>query len=495
MRTVARTAILVCGLALGSSAAVLGDVHLWTFDESEGIFVSDVTGDRPGERHGAAWTDGRIASGLRFDGVDDYVALPDNDPVWLPFGDFTICFWVCFERGTGASTADNEVLADFNAGSSSNPENELGYIVFRHGQNGTIAFQMATMQDPDEDLESQLVPVKGQWYHIAAVRRGTLQMIYVDGRLDAWRTCSSSPIDFVGGYDDDKVNVGRYTTTVGSPRYHFKGTMDELMLSDRALSAEDVRQLREEGLTSHVLHVDAALGDDRNDGLRSLTALATVQKALNAAGQGAVIDVHPGVYREAIHFPGKTITLQSAGDAAILEAPDGIAVSFASREGAHSVLRNLIIRNSQVGIWLADSSPTISNVTVVGNVLGVEAYGCSEPGIANSIFWGNAESDLYGCVATYSCVERGAPGVGNFSLDPLFVDSENGDYHLRSKRGRYWPEHDIWVLDKVNSPCLDAGDPAWDFSAEPEPNGGRLNVGAHGGTAYAEMSEGLLSDQ
>jgi hypothetical protein len=47
----------------------------------------------------------------------------------------------------------------------------------------------------------------------------------------------------------------------------------------------------------------------------------------------------------------------------------------------------------------------------------------------------------------------------------------------------------VWVLDDVTSPCIDAGDPAADFSAEPEPNGGRLNVGAHGGTAYAGMSE------
>jgi hypothetical protein len=216
---------------------------------------------------------------------------------------------------------------------------------------------------------------------------------------------------------------------------------------------------------------------------------ATVQEAVGAAKDGDVVRLHPGVYREEISFRGKAITIESAGDAAILEAPEGAAVSFSSREGAQSVLRNVIIRNSHIGIWLADSSPTIANVTVAGNVLGVEAYGKADPAISNSIFWGNSQSDLYGCVATYSCIERGAPGEGNFRNDPLFVDPENGDYHLRSERGRYWPEHDVWVLDKATSPCIDAGDPAADFSCEPEPNGGRLNVGAHGGTACAEMSE------
>jgi hypothetical protein len=71
----------------------------------------------------------------------------------------------------------------------------------------------------------------------------------------------------------------------------------------------------------------------------------------------------------------------------------------------------------------------------------------------------------------------------------LFVDPDNDDYHLRSERGRYWPEHDVWVLDKVTSPCIDGGDPTMDPSYEPMPNGGLLNMGAYGGTPYAGMSE------
>ena len=40
---------------------------------------------------------------------------------------------------------------------------------------------------------------------------------------------------------------------------------------------------------------------------------------------------------------------------------------------------------------------------------------------------------------------------------PLFADVNNGDYHLLSERGRYWPAHDIWVLDEVTSPGVDGG--------------------------------------
>lgn len=214
---------------------------------------------------------------------------------------------------------------------------------------------------------------------------------------------------------------------------------------------------------------------------------ATIREAVAAANEGDLLALYPGIYRGPVSFMGKAITMESAGDAAILEAPGEFAVTFTG-EGAASVLRNVIIRNSRIGIWLADSSPTITNITVAGNAMGIEAYGDSDPRISNSILWGNTESDLYGCQVTYSCVERGAGGEGNFSVDPLFAAPGSGDYHVRSEWGRYWPEKDMWVSDEVTSPCIDAGDPAADCFREPMPNGGRRNVGAHGGTAFAGMS-------
>jgi hypothetical protein len=235
-------------------------------------------------------------------------------------------------------------------------------------------------------------------------------------------------------------------------------------------------------------YVDAVTGNDAGDGLSPRRALATIQKAIHLAKNGDVISVFPGVYREELDFAGKAITVQSIGDAVVLRAPDRTAVTFRMGEGPNTVLRNLIVADSYVGIFCAHTSPTITNVTLVGNVYGLEAYGRNLPRVSNCIFWGNTDSDVYGCPVTYCCVERGAEGEGNFRVDPLLVDPENGDYHLRSEHGRYWPEHDVWVLDDLTSPCIDAGDLAADFSAEREPNGGRLNVGAYGGTAYASLS-------
>jgi len=64
----------------------------------------------------------------------------------------------------------------------------------------------------------------------------------------------------------------------------------------------------------------------------------------------------------------------------------------------------------------------------------------------------------------------------------------NGDYHLKSQAGRWDPNSKSWVTDAVTSPCIDAGDPMSPIGLEPFPNGGRVNMGAYGGTAEASKS-------
>jgi len=247
------------------------------------------------------------------------------------------------------------------------------------------------------------------------------------------------------------------------------------------------------------LYVDVFNGDDNNDGLSPDTAFATIQKCIDAAEDGDAVLVYPGIYREEINFLGKAITVQdiaTKANIAVLENPGDFAVSFYNGEGPDSILKNFVIRNSFMAIFIAGSSPTISNVTAVDNKYGIEAYAGAQPDISNSIFWNNAESDLFGCKARYSCIEvrnRGE-GQGNISINPSFADPANNDYHLLSKRGRYWPRYDIWVLDKKTSLCVDRGDPTAYPLDEPIPNGGRINMGAYGGTAYASMSERLWLD-
>jgi hypothetical protein len=96
-------------------------------------------------------------------------------------------------------------------------------------------------------------------------------------------------------------------------------------------------------------------------------------------------------------------------------------------------------------------------------------------------------------------------GSGNIDADPRFADPghwddngtpENlsdgvwvdGDYHLKSQAGRWDPVSGNWVRDELTSRCIDAGDPNSPIGEEPFPNGGRINMGAYGGTAEASKS-------
>jgi len=237
-------------------------------------------------------------------------------------------------------------------------------------------------------------------------------------------------------------------------------------------------------LLSETYYVDAGDGNDSNYGLTPETAFETIQHGIDTAWDGDTVLVLPGTYAEELDALGKAITVASYDEPAVITAPDGYGILFVSGEDADTVFENFIISGSDTAIGLIGSSPTINHFTVVDNDLGAIADEFAYPTIENSIFWNNVFGDLLGCDAIDSFVEDDANG-----LLPLFADANNGDYRLKSERGRYWPEHDIWVLDDVTSPCVDAGDPNIQPAGERMPNGGRINQGAYGNTSQASMSE------
>lgn len=84
--------------------------------------------------------------------------------------------------------------------------------------------------------------------------------------------------------------------------------------------------------------------------------------------------------------------------------------------------------------------------------------------IINCIFHKDSGSPILGryggsALISYSNFQGGSdsPELGNMYADPLFVDENNGDYHLQS-----------------NSPCIDTGDP----ESPKDPDGTRADMGA-----------------
>jgi len=152
------------------------------------------------------------------------------------------------------------------------------------------------------------------------------------------------------------------------------------------------------------------------------------------------------------------------------------------------------------GIYFEGGAPKVSNCTIAGNHAvdwgGGIAVNSSDAEISNCIIWGNSAPSgpqIYNSgsgspTVAYSDVQGGWAGAGNIDADPCFADPNNGDYHLKSQAGRWDPNSGDWVIDEVTSLCIDAGDPMTPISLETFPNGGRINMGAYGGTGEASKS-------
>jgi len=186
---------------------------------------------------------------------------------------------------------------------------------------------------------------------------------------------------------------------------------------------------------------------------------------------------------------------------------------------------NMVTDGDGGGIHCRNSSLIMINNTIAGNFSpytgwegsgGVITIFGSSAEIINSIIWNNYElpivtteedhdEQIFGITfeprpvslsVRYSAVQGGWPGEGNIDVDPCFVNLGrqdawtwfNGDYHLKSQAGRWDAKERRWTIDEVTSPCIDAGDPMTPIGLEPFRNGGRINMGAYGGTAEASKS-------
>ncbi len=189
--------------------------------------------------------------------------------------------------------------------------------------------------------------------------------------------------------------------------------------------------------------------------------------------------------------------------------------------GKHYTMIHNIFVNSQHVAQVKDGSfLTFINNTAVNISREAIYFDLNLPGrkpgrgavVQNSIFWNNVEvfegiTNQIDLTVDHCLmpVQWCTLGVGNISVDPLFATNGywdpngtpnnpkddfwvEGDYHLKSKVGRWDPAAQRWVIDKITSPCIDAGNPGSDWKGELWPHGRQIDMGTYGGTAEASLS-------
>jgi PKD repeat protein len=217
-----------------------GTISYWKLDEQQGTVYDDFFGTHDGSCYGQCPSAavGLVNGAQVFNATNTGINVPaDSAFDWAAGGSFTIEYWM--KKSTRCT--GNQVILGRNSEESGN---SLHWWTgcWDNGGNDTASFVLIAKNGDGSTGEGFLrgtIRVNdGQWHHIAAVRDGTNRenLLYVDGTLDAF----AQGISFRDGFSAPAtaLNLGWLNLSDG---YHFNGTLDEMAVYGKALSAVDIQ--------------------------------------------------------------------------------------------------------------------------------------------------------------------------------------------------------------------------------------------------------------
>jgi hypothetical protein len=208
-------------------------IAYWRLDETSGAIYDDLyyNGHDGVCAAGQCPTPvaGVVNGGQRFDGADGVDVLAHTDFSWGASDSFSIEFWMQVEDDC---TESEIAIGQTNA--------SAWWVGCQAG--GAAAFYLRDTIG-EAALVTGAVVTDGAWHHIVAVRDDSADeiRIYVDGQAG-----SPTAVNYAGGLGSptDELNIGWLDVP---RRYYFKGTLDEMALYSRALSAGEIEQHYSEG--------------------------------------------------------------------------------------------------------------------------------------------------------------------------------------------------------------------------------------------------------
>ncbi len=238
---------LVCMAALMSAtmgrAAVDMDgvLALWLFDDGDGEELTDATENAYDGAlvNNPQWVDGKFEGGLRFDGNTNYVEVVD--PIIPETVDFTYGAWL----NPGEQT---QQWACAYGNFREPPRRSIGWAQESLINNFMfcIVGNGAEWLGFDTGLRTQLE--MDTWQHLVAVREGSTLTYYLDGDVVDEGDVGPGPMLAA----DQPFHIGNWATT--NDRW-WNGVIDDIFIFARALTAAEVRSIRDNGIAGAVLPV------------------------------------------------------------------------------------------------------------------------------------------------------------------------------------------------------------------------------------------------
>ncbi|MEM2971281.1 MAG: LamG domain-containing protein [Candidatus Bathyarchaeia archaeon] len=232
-----------------------GLIGYWKFDEGSGTTAYDSSGNNNTGTlvNGPAWVDGKIGKALSFDGIDDYVEVPDSNSLDL-ITSLTLTMWL---KPAINISSDNPwyytlLIKWHGAGDQWRTGyaiqlKEAARIVFLRGHGGGEWSQL---------FGAEHTWNAGEWYHIAVTYDTSLSSgngkIYVNGVLDAQdnetRPLAINTLSLF-------INNDPYESSWHPLVKFFPGVIDDVRVYNRALSGDEIRALSRPDLFQYIYQI------------------------------------------------------------------------------------------------------------------------------------------------------------------------------------------------------------------------------------------------
>lgn len=187
-------------------------------------------------QNGTTFQTAKVGQGFKFDGVNDFVEIPDNAS--LKPATLTLETWVKFDSLTstvtgGAPAGYQNIIFKKNSRAAGTGF-EGGYSLVKNPDN-RIGIGFNSAGGATDFASSTTFVQAGVWYHIVGTHDGTNIRLYINGQLEGTGT-ATFPID----YGTTPLYLGNAQVPFSG---YFNGVLDETTIYDRALTAMEVSSI------------------------------------------------------------------------------------------------------------------------------------------------------------------------------------------------------------------------------------------------------------